>query len=321
MPVILKRRPDAGQRFPFVPLGRAIERARELYKVANAHEVPFTTAASTWGYAEKSSGGAQTAAALKSFGLVDDVSGSDVRKIKLTDSALRIIRDPREISPDRDGLIREAALKPLLHREIIDKYSGMPPSDEALKAFLLIDRGLKDEAVPEFIREFAATMSFAKVAESATIQDKAPDVLIAATSATGTSKPNFPWEGQSKEPVPDIKIGDYVQWTCNGADQFKPPRKVTKIAGDFVWVHGSNTGVPLEQITIVDAPAPRTVMEAGKSIFAEPGPKDAGPPDDAVQIDVLLTGKRLQITADVDAAGLAKLKDILAKYEEILKML
>jgi hypothetical protein len=29
----------------------------------------------------------------------------------------------------------------------------------------------------------------------------------------------------------------------------------------------------------------------------------------------------LQITADVDAAGVAKLKEVLAKYEEILKLL
>jgi hypothetical protein len=38
-------------------------------------------------------------------------------------------------------------------------------------------------------------------------------------------------------------------------------------------------------------------------------------------MSVLLTGKRLQICADVDADGLAKLKEILTKYEEILKML
>jgi hypothetical protein len=35
---------------------------------------------------------------------------------------------------------------------------------------------------------------------------------------------------------------------------------------------------------------------------------------------VLLTGKRLQITAQVDAAGLATLKRMLDKYEEILKL-
>ena len=35
----------------------------------------------------------------------------------------------------------------------------------------------------------------------------------------------------------------------------------------------------------------------------------------------LLRGNRLQSTADVDAAGVAKLKEVLAKYEEILKLL
>ncbi|WP_158815265.1 hypothetical protein [Methylocapsa sp. S129] len=178
--VLIKRRPEAGQRFPFIPLARAIERARELYKIANGHEVPFATAVGAWGYAEKSSGGSQTAAALKAFGLLEDIAGSDVRKVKLTDAAMRIIRDPRDISPDRDGLIREAAMKPALHREILEKYSGMPPSDEALKAFLLIDRGLKDEAVPDLIREFAATMSFAKISESATIQDMKSETASAS---------------------------------------------------------------------------------------------------------------------------------------------
>jgi hypothetical protein len=45
-------------------------------------------------------------------------------------------------------------------------------------------------------------------------------------------------------------------------------------------------------------------------VVAPASPKDAGPPDDAAQIDVLLTGKRLQITADVDAAGLTLKKRI-----------
>jgi hypothetical protein len=35
---------------------------------------------------------------------------------------------------------------------------------------------------------------------------------------------------------------------------------------------------------------------------------------------VLLAANRLQITADVDVAGLEKLEKMLAKYKEILKM-
>jgi len=182
--ILAKRRPDANQRFPFIPLPRAIDRARELYKVANGHEVPFATAATAWSYAEKSSGASQTAAALKAFGLLVDVPGSDVRKVQLTEPALRVLRDPRDISPERDALIRDCALRPALHREVIEKYKGMPPSDEALKAYLLMDRGLKDEAVPEFLREFTTTMAFAKIADSGSIQDisTAIDDMIEAPS-------------------------------------------------------------------------------------------------------------------------------------------
>ena len=39
------------------------------------------------------------------------------------------------------------------------------------------------------------------------------------------------------------------------------------------------------------------------------------------ELNVLLRGNRLEIVVDVDLAGLAKLKMILAKYEEILELL
>ena len=165
MTTVPRHRPEAHQRFPYIHLGKALERAREFYKIANTHEVPFATAAKGWGYAEKSSGAAQTAAALKAFGLLQDVTGGEVRRVKLTDAALRIIRDPRDISPDRDALVKEAALKPVLFGQIIQKYNGMPPSDEALKAFLMIDKAIKDEAVPDLMRCFAATMAVAKISE------------------------------------------------------------------------------------------------------------------------------------------------------------
>jgi hypothetical protein len=56
-------------------------------------------------------------------------------------------------------------------------------------------------------------------------------------------------------------------------------------------------------------------------IIAEPSDRDDGPSDDVPQIDVLLRGNRLQITAEVDAAGLQTLKEMIGKYEEILKLL
>ncbi|MBI1308611.1 MAG: hypothetical protein GC129_01955 [Proteobacteria bacterium] len=164
-------RPGSGQRFPFISLPKALDRARELYKVANVHEVALAAAVTSWGYGDKSSGGLQTIAALKSFGLAEDSGSGGARKIKLTDSALKIIRDPRDISPERDALITQAALLPQLHREVIEKYNGMPPSDMALTTYLRLEKGLSDDASLDFIKEFTSTMSIAKLEDSVTIQD------------------------------------------------------------------------------------------------------------------------------------------------------
>lgn len=49
---------------------------------------------------------------------------------------------------------------------------------------------------------------------------------------------------------PEIKAGDFVQWTQAGQSQFDQPRKVTKISddGEFGFVEGSDTGIPLSQL-------------------------------------------------------------------------
>jgi hypothetical protein len=96
-------------------------------------------------------------------------------------------------------------------------------------------------------------------------------------------------------------------------------RKVTKIVGRHAWVHGSATGISMGQLTVADPPAPTpagALRPASEKTAAE-GQGETSAPD----ISVLLVGNSLQITANVDAAGLVKLKDVLNKYEEILKLL
>src|SRR4051794_30881433 len=82
-------------RFPFIPLSRAIDRAREVFKAAGPHPTLVSDAQKLWGYTEKSSGGMQTAAALKYYGLVIYIGTKDRRQIKLTDDARRLFLDER----------------------------------------------------------------------------------------------------------------------------------------------------------------------------------------------------------------------------------
>lgn len=51
-----------------------------------------------------------------------------------------------------------------------------------------------------------------------------------------------------------VQIGSLIQWTSCGVDQFPEPKKVRLISdcGDWCFVEGSNTGISITQITIID---------------------------------------------------------------------
>jgi hypothetical protein len=83
------------------------------------------------------------------------------------------------------------------------------------------------------------------------------------------------------------------------------------------------TGIPMNEVNVVSPPKP-TVFAGGSSAAAS-ALSSVKTHSDATgktgDMSVLLSGQRLQISAGVDAEGLAKLKEILTKYEEILKLL
>jgi hypothetical protein len=54
----------------------------------------------------------------------------------------------------------------------------------------------------------------------------------------------------------EIKVGDLIQWTINGSDQFPKPKKVKKIERTddgtaYLFVKGVNTGIPAAQASKV----------------------------------------------------------------------
>jgi hypothetical protein len=141
MDVSDSRKKERSPVFPFIPLARAIERAAEFYKEEKRGTAPFTRAVIPWKYSPTSSGGLQTVAALKSYGLMEDVrvSGKE-RQIKLTDLALRILLDARPDSQERDEYLREAALNPTVSREIWERWPDGLPSDSTLNHYLVLER-------------------------------------------------------------------------------------------------------------------------------------------------------------------------------------
>jgi hypothetical protein len=115
-----------------------------------------------------------------------------------------------------------------------------------------------------------------------------------------------------------LEVGDYVQWTSDGVDQFKPARKVRQIRDRHAWVDGSQTGIPISEVTVTEPPAPIPIAKLTTPAKSGPSYKEG----DGNEISVLVTPQgRLQISANVDVKSLGKLKQMLEQYEQILKLL
>lgn len=282
---------ESGQRFPFINLEKAIGRANELY-IADQRggEMSIAGAFSVWGYSEKSSGGHQTIAALKGYNLL---LSPQPGKVQLSKDAMTYFRDERE--EQRNKLLQAFARHPAMLRSLWNSWGAQPPADTLARSHLKVDRGLSEQSARSVLGIYKENIAFANLKGS----DKIPEFDLGLSEAKA-------------DPPPTIKVGDYVQWTSSGVDQFKVPRKVTEINGRHAFVHGSLTGLDMNELTVVPPPA------------AGPTPAGAGLPKtggDGNDISVLLVSNRLQITADVDDKGLEKLEQMLVKYKEILKML
>jgi len=142
--------------YPFIGLPEAVERARTLYAAARRSPVSADAAAESWGYSAKSSGGKQTIAALRAFGLLEGEGA-----VRLTDRAVHILLD--EGSDERDRLLRQAALSPLVYTRLWERYGPDLPSDKGLQTHLVLEMGFNENAVVDVIRGYKATLDFAKL--------------------------------------------------------------------------------------------------------------------------------------------------------------
>ena len=97
-----------------------------------------------------------------------------------------------------------------------------------------------------------------------------------------------------------------------------PLGRLRQIQDRHAWVDGSQTGIPICEVTVAEPPAPILVVKL--TAAAKSGPSDNEGDDNGISVLVTPQG-RLQISADLDVKGIGKLKQMLEQYEQILKLL
>jgi hypothetical protein len=261
----------------------------------------------------KTSQAAQTLAALKAYGLLETQQGDGGRAVVISDDGRTYLRAQQESI--KQEVLRRAALRPKQIETHWRDWKDDRPANAACLDALVLRGGFSQDGAEKFLRVYDATIAYAGLggSDKVTPADEPPAHEPAHEKRGGSGAAGTP-----PAPAPTVKMGDYVQWTSEGVDQFRVPRKVIGIFpdGHHVQVFGSNTGIPMDQLAVVEAPAATPSSDAAPAVEGS----SAGSLGDN-DFTVLQRGNRLQITADVDLEGIATLKEMLADYESILRRL
>lgn len=249
-PLDSKKTKERSPAFPFIPLQRALERARAFYVEEKRGAAPLARAVLHWQYSLGSSGALQTIAALKQYGLLEDVGGSGSnRQFKLSDLALRILLDQREDSTERDALLRTAALNPPVAAEVFSRWPDGLPSDGTLHHYLVIEKKFAELTAAAAIRILKENQALVSVS-GGRVQSSAPEVDDEMTLDSPISKV---YKDRQEQPqkrflavAPSIALSSFQRVLAHGGVsitvQFseEPTREVFEYLARYATFEASN---------------------------------------------------------------------------------
>lgn len=190
--------------YPYIPLGRAIERIDQIRAAGAARTaMPPETFYKIWELGSQSSGARQTMAALNHFGLVEYIGRGEDRKVKLSDLALRIVLDKQPISPERSAAIKEAATNPPIHKELFGRFGSLLPADVVLETYLTRDRGFNEGAAQTLVGEYKDTLAYAEL-------DK-PDNMPEIEPVIDVEEPHVMTPTAQRTVAPVISMGPVLE--------------------------------------------------------------------------------------------------------------
>jgi hypothetical protein len=153
-----KRKVHRSPGYPVFDLAEAIQKADAVYKAEKRTATTPEVIASHMGYSQATGPGGRSVSALRQYGLIEESSG----QYRISDLGYTLIHFDHGSDEWRSAVV-EAAKRPILFRELAEKYQNDVPSDATLRNELL-NRGFNPSAVSDVITIFRNTMSLAEQA-------------------------------------------------------------------------------------------------------------------------------------------------------------
>jgi hypothetical protein len=232
--------------YPSISLSKAISLVRKIHEADRRNPIDRAVAAKHIGYGGLSGASDKTLASIAHYGLTEKTGKGEIRVSQL---ALDILH-PNKPSERTDGLLR-AAYKPQVFKDIRERFSDGRVSAEALRSYLIRENFL-DRAISPVINSYMDNCRF--------LEQEKVDVS-GGQREESSSESETPDDDESVV-FGGAKVGDLIQWEVNGALQMEKPMRVRFVTDDGKWiaVDGSETGIPMDQVTVVERSAPTTTL-------------------------------------------------------------
>ena len=165
-------------------LRSALEKAQLIWKAQQKHPAHIETVINTIGYTKKTGPSLRAISALDQYGLTTETGRVDSRVIGLSDLAINYLLSDND--NQRAALLRQAALKPTVFQHLWQQYGAfLPPSDDAIKSYLIREKSFNVAAVGELVANYRDTFDFAKLGDNGE-EDEIPAI---ETENGGIPKP------------------------------------------------------------------------------------------------------------------------------------
>ena len=203
-------------------------------------------------------------------------------------------------------------MRPRIFSVLYERFGGHF-SEEAMRSYL-IRENFQDIAINPLISAYTATCQFLE-------QEKAfESVGDGRSDAVDSAKPDT-----NKTVFGGAKVGDLIQWEVGGVLQMEKPMRVRLVSEDGQWVvvEGSETGLPMNETTVLER-AP--VETPPPPIFKLPEPPKATVTEklEASEVEWMRsslgrdTKVRLIVNGDMGPKEIGKLIKLLEAQKAVL---
>jgi len=241
--------------YPNTSLGDAISQVAKIEKLYRQSPVDREVAAKLIGYSSLSGPASKALAALASFGLVERAGKGEMR----VTSRARAILHPDDLQERRQSLVA-AAFEPKLFEELRARWPDMIPPEDGIVTYLH-RQGFNQTAIRPAMKAYRDTLLFLE-------QEGANDSHGNQRSDGADSEAP---EGGKSAALGKARVGDMVEVEIAGSLITPDPVRVRALSddGEWVFVEGSETGIEMENVTVIERPdsteakvAPKLPLEA-----------------------------------------------------------